>query len=312
MPKGVADDLVDRGRGRARPPLGAAGPRRRRPPRTHSARPQDATGPCHTVGRSGVRLVEPDEGGHMHDADGLAERFDDQAPRPPAEPWPTGCWGRSPRPRTPSRTPGCAWAGADADAVENLGGWLITVVARICLNRLRARTVRREEPLDTHASLTPWWRTCGGSGPRTRPWWPTRWDWRSSWCSTRSTRRSASPSCCTTCSTCPSRTSPPCAAHPGGHPPARQPGQRRVRGAAVPETEPTWPPARRGRRLLGRRAGRRLRRALAVLDPDVVMRIDAGTRRSRRQSAGPRPWPASPSRPEDVALDPAARLVPRW
>jgi RNA polymerase sigma-70 factor (ECF subfamily) len=39
---------------------------------------------------------------------------------------------------------------ADAGAVENLGGWLTTVVARICLNMLRARSVRREESLEGH------------------------------------------------------------------------------------------------------------------------------------------------------------------
>jgi RNA polymerase sigma-70 factor (ECF subfamily) len=37
-----------------------------------------------------------------------------------------------------------------ADEVENLGGWLTTVVARVCLNMLRARTVRREEVFDGH------------------------------------------------------------------------------------------------------------------------------------------------------------------
>jgi RNA polymerase sigma-70 factor (ECF subfamily) len=31
--------------------------------------------------------------------------------------------------------------------VENLGGWLTTIVARVCLNMLRSRTQRREEPL---------------------------------------------------------------------------------------------------------------------------------------------------------------------
>jgi RNA polymerase sigma-70 factor (ECF subfamily) len=35
---------------------------------------------------------------------------------------------------------------SDSQAVENLGGWLTTVVARICLDMLRARTSRREEP----------------------------------------------------------------------------------------------------------------------------------------------------------------------
>src|SRR5947207_1668953 len=34
--------------------------------------------------------------------------------------------------------------------VENLGGWLTTIVARVCLNVLRSRQVRREESLDAH------------------------------------------------------------------------------------------------------------------------------------------------------------------
>jgi RNA polymerase sigma-70 factor (ECF subfamily) len=44
-----------------------------------------------------------------------------------------------------------AWlrlARSDADAVENLGGWLTTVVARVCLDMLRARKSRREDVLD--------------------------------------------------------------------------------------------------------------------------------------------------------------------
>lgn len=36
---------------------------------------------------------------------------------------------------------------ADAGAIQNLRGWLTTVVARLCLDQLRARTARREEPL---------------------------------------------------------------------------------------------------------------------------------------------------------------------
>jgi RNA polymerase sigma-70 factor (ECF subfamily) len=35
--------------------------------------------------------------------------------------------------------------------VENLGGWLTTVVARVCLNTLRSRQARREDSLDTGA-----------------------------------------------------------------------------------------------------------------------------------------------------------------
>ena len=39
---------------------------------------------------------------------------------------------------------------AGASEVENLGGWLTTIVARICLNMLRSRTTRREESLGVH------------------------------------------------------------------------------------------------------------------------------------------------------------------
>ena len=39
-------------------------------------------------------------------------------------------------------------SGVDADEVENLGGWLTTVVARVALNMLRSRRTRREEPFD--------------------------------------------------------------------------------------------------------------------------------------------------------------------
>jgi RNA polymerase sigma-70 factor (ECF subfamily) len=39
---------------------------------------------------------------------------------------------------------------ADVSAVENLRAWLTTVVARVCLDMLRTRTSRREDPLDTH------------------------------------------------------------------------------------------------------------------------------------------------------------------
>src|SRR3954464_1393866 len=38
---------------------------------------------------------------------------------------------------------------ADASRVENLGGWLTTVVARVSLDMLRSRNARREQPLET-------------------------------------------------------------------------------------------------------------------------------------------------------------------
>jgi RNA polymerase sigma-70 factor, ECF subfamily len=39
---------------------------------------------------------------------------------------------------------------ADPSGVDNLGGWLTTVVARVCLDLLRARRSRREEPVGVH------------------------------------------------------------------------------------------------------------------------------------------------------------------
>ncbi|MBV8982205.1 MAG: sigma-70 family RNA polymerase sigma factor [Acidimicrobiia bacterium] len=43
----------------------------------------------------------------------------------------------------------------DASEVENLGGWLTTVVSRVCLDMLRARTSRRESPLEAPAPTPP-------------------------------------------------------------------------------------------------------------------------------------------------------------
>src|SRR5271165_6399923 len=49
-----------------------------------------------------------------------------------------------------------AWihaAGADAGAVANLDGWFTTIVARVCLDMLRKRRARPEEP--TGADIEP-------------------------------------------------------------------------------------------------------------------------------------------------------------
>ncbi|NUU24232.1 MAG: sigma-70 family RNA polymerase sigma factor, partial [Streptomycetaceae bacterium] len=39
---------------------------------------------------------------------------------------------------------------SDTSAVDNLAGWLTTVVARVCLDMLRTRSSRRESPLEAH------------------------------------------------------------------------------------------------------------------------------------------------------------------
>jgi RNA polymerase sigma-70 factor (ECF subfamily) len=44
---------------------------------------------------------------------------------------------------------------ADTSEVENLSGWLTTVVSRVCLDMLRSRQSRREEPLTADGDLIP-------------------------------------------------------------------------------------------------------------------------------------------------------------
>ena len=86
----------------------------------------------------------------MDERDWLAERF--QAHRPhlravayrmlgsltEADDAVQGTWLRLSRSRT------------DTSEVHNLGGWLTTLVARECLDMLRARAARREQPLGVH------------------------------------------------------------------------------------------------------------------------------------------------------------------
>ena len=62
---------------------------------------------------------------------------------------------------------------SDADEIENLGGWLTTVVARVSLDMLRSRDRAREDPLELRIPEPiidrPTRRT-----PSTRRSWPTR------------------------------------------------------------------------------------------------------------------------------------------
>ena len=56
---------------------------------------------------------------------------------------------------------------SDAAGIDNLGGWLTTVVGRVCLDMLRSRTSRREEPLAPEAP-PPLANGIGGSRPVSR------------------------------------------------------------------------------------------------------------------------------------------------
>ena len=90
---------------------------------------------------------------------------------------------------------------SETSGIENLGGWLSTVVARICLDMLRARNARREESLEASASEPQTLRegeiTRAGSAPG-------RFSWSGTARGSRhvESRRTALPSCCTTSSPC--------------------------------------------------------------------------------------------------------------
>ena len=76
----------------------------------------------------------------------------------------SGCWARRARPTTRCRRRGCGSAAPTTAGVENLGGWLTTVVARVCLDMLRSRRARREESLGAGASTA-----APEAAPRPRP-----------------------------------------------------------------------------------------------------------------------------------------------
>ena len=61
-----------------------------------------------------------------------------------------------------------AWlraARADVSKVENLAGWLTTIVARLCLDRLRTRAARGEEPMDEGSIPDPVVSSADGVDP---------------------------------------------------------------------------------------------------------------------------------------------------
>ncbi|MFF8538356.1 RNA polymerase sigma factor SigJ [Streptomyces sp. NPDC015532] len=43
----------------------------------------------------------------------------------------------------------------EADEIRNLGGWLTTVIGRVCLDMLRSRAARREDPLEPSGTFVP-------------------------------------------------------------------------------------------------------------------------------------------------------------
>ena len=88
---------------------------------------------------------------------------------------------------------------SDPNEIENLGGWLTTVIGRVCLDLLRSRKSRREEPLDAHMP-DPILSREDGIDPEVKRCSPTRWASRFSLSWKHWLRPSAWHSYCTTCS----------------------------------------------------------------------------------------------------------------
>ena len=172
-----------------------------------------------------------------------------------------------------------AWlrfSAAGADEVVNLGGWLTTIVTRVCLNTLRARAAR-PETLAGRAGARP------GAQPGGRP------DTRAGGAARRLGRARAARGAR---HADPGRTGrvraarrvrlpvrrdrPDARPHAGRRQAAGQPGAAPGQGGGHARTGRHRRRAAGGdRRVLRRRAGRRPgRRSSELLDPDVVLRTD--------------------------------------
>ncbi len=202
--------------------------------------------------------------------------------------WPTACWAR---PRGRRRRPGGVAAArrrADLAAIENLGGWLTTVVARVCLDMLRSR--RRGARTPTGRAVPDRRRRRRRTRAR-RACWPTPSASRCWWCSTRWRRPNGWRSCCTTCSRCRStRSRRSSAASPDGRAAARQPRSPRGAGHRRCSRRRPHPAAENivDAFIVGLARRRSPKRLLAVLDPDVVFRADDAAQRLGSLRGNPR------------------------
>ena len=84
----------------------------------------------------------------MDERDWLAERFQEHRPRLRAVAY--RMLGSTSEADDAVQEAWIRLSRSNAAEIDNLGGWLTTVVARVALNMLRARNTRREQPLDAH------------------------------------------------------------------------------------------------------------------------------------------------------------------
>ena len=89
----------------------------------------------------------------MNEHDWLAERFEENRPHLRAVAY--RMLGSSAEADDAVQEAWLRLSRAGTGGVENLGGWLTTIVARVSLNMLRSRTLRREEPIDAPVTGQP-------------------------------------------------------------------------------------------------------------------------------------------------------------
>lgn len=88
------------------------------------------------------------EGAQVDDDERLADRFEPHRPRLRAVAY--RMLGSPTEAEDAVQDTWLRLSRSGAGDVENLGGWLTTTLARVCLNMLRSRKARREEPLEVH------------------------------------------------------------------------------------------------------------------------------------------------------------------
>jgi RNA polymerase sigma factor (sigma-70 family) len=86
----------------------------------------------------------------MHDTDLLAQRFEEHRTRLTAVAY--RMLGSASEAEDAVQEAWLRLSRSDADSIENLGGWLTTVLSRVCLNVLQGRRSRPEVPLDPEAA----------------------------------------------------------------------------------------------------------------------------------------------------------------
>jgi RNA polymerase sigma-70 factor (ECF subfamily) len=89
----------------------------------------------------------------MDERDWLAERFQEHRPRLQAVAY--RMLGSTSEADDAVQEAWIRLSRSNAGAIDNLEAWLVTVVGRVALNMLRSRSTRREEPLDAHLDRLP-------------------------------------------------------------------------------------------------------------------------------------------------------------